>query len=312
MGEQQGKRASHGFFGRLRLLARWAVARKPVRAFLLYQGRHGPMLADSVTYRALFSVFAGVFLGFSIAGVWLAGRPDAITALVETLDTAIPGLVGDDGLLAPEDLVQPITFSVTGVIALIGLVGAAIGAIGSLRVAFRSLAGRPDDDTFFVWLLARDLLLAIGFGAALAAAAAVTFFGTAAIGMVAEWFGGSTRDPLYGAAERLVSTVVIFAIDALVIATMFRVLSGMRPAASRLWPGALLGGAALTVLQLLSGLFVGGAASNPLLASVVALVALLIWFNLSSQAILLAAAYIVVGVDDDAPDRRGAGAETGE
>jgi membrane protein len=35
------------------------------------------MLADSVTYRALFSVFAGVLLGFSIAALWLAGNPVA-------------------------------------------------------------------------------------------------------------------------------------------------------------------------------------------------------------------------------------------
>ena len=33
------------------------------------------MLADSVTYRTLFSVFAGVLLGFSIAGLVLAGNP---------------------------------------------------------------------------------------------------------------------------------------------------------------------------------------------------------------------------------------------
>ena len=42
----------------------WALRLKPVRAFLLYSEKRGPMLADSVTYRTLFSVFAGVLLGF--------------------------------------------------------------------------------------------------------------------------------------------------------------------------------------------------------------------------------------------------------
>ena len=37
----------------------WALTLKPVRAFLLYSEHRGPMLADSVTYRTLFSVFAG-------------------------------------------------------------------------------------------------------------------------------------------------------------------------------------------------------------------------------------------------------------
>ncbi|MFV0373709.1 MAG: YihY/virulence factor BrkB family protein, partial [Microbacterium sp.] len=39
--------------------------------------------------------------------------------------------------------------------------------------------------------------------------------------------------------------------------------------------------------------FVGGAARNPLLASFASLIALLLWFNLSAQVILIAASFIV-------------------
>ena len=42
-----------------------------------------------------------------------------------------------------------------------------------------------------------------------------------------------------------------------------------------------------------------GATSNPLLASFGALIALLLWFNLSSQVILIAGAFIVAGVDEE-------------
>jgi hypothetical protein len=48
----------------------------------------------------------------------------------------------------------------------------------------------------------------------------------------------------------------------------------------------------LTVLQQLSGLFVGGATSNPLLVTFASLIALLLWLNLSAQVILIAVAYI--------------------
>ncbi len=279
----------------------WVLAMKPARAFLLYLEHHGPMLADSVTYRTLFSVFAGVFLGFAIGGIWLAGNPDAMDALVETLNTAIPGLIGDgdDGLIAPDELVQPLTLSIAGIVALVGAVGAAIGAIGSLRNAFRDLGDQPGDQTFYPWLLLRDLLLAIGFGAALAAAAAVTFFTTTALGTLFGWLGVSTSDRLFTGTTQVVSILVIFAIDTLVIAVMFRLLSGMRPRARSLWSGAIIGGIGLTVLQELSSLFVGGASNNPLLASFGSLIALLIWFNLSSQVILIAAAYIVTGVDEE-------------
>lgn len=298
-----GKAAKRGLFAGIiafgtRVTA-WALQLKPVRAFLLYLERHGAMLADSVTYRVLFSIFAGVFLGFAVAGVWLSGNPDALEALVETIDAAIPGLFGEGGLIAPSDLVQPLTLSIAGVLALVGLVGAAIGAIGSLRTAFRRLGSQPDDQTFFIWVMLRDLLLAIGFGVAFAAAATVTVFSTTALGTMLGWLGISRHDAVLDASSRFVTIAVTFAIDALLIAVMFRVLSGMRPSARSLWSGALLGAVGLSVLQVLSGLFVGGATSNPLLASFGSLIALLIWLNLSSQVILIAAAYIVTGVDDE-------------
>ena len=98
---------------------------------------------------------------------------------------------------------------------------------------------------------------------------------------------------------------MIFVIDTVVVAAMFRILSGLRPSARSLWSGAVIGGIGLTGLQELSGLFVAGATANPLLASFGSLIALLLWFNLSAQVILIAAAYIVTGVEDE-HDRVGA------
>ena len=88
--------------------------------------------------------------------------------------------------------------------------------------------------------------------------------------------------------------IIVFAIDTVAIAMLFRILSGVKAPARALWIGAMIGGVGLTVLQQLSGLFVRGAASNPLLASFAVLIALLLWFNLSAQVILLASSYIIV------------------
>ena len=57
------RRNPGGVAGLIRSVTAWALERKLVRAALLYSERRGPMLADSVTYRALFSVFAGLLLG---------------------------------------------------------------------------------------------------------------------------------------------------------------------------------------------------------------------------------------------------------
>jgi membrane protein len=271
---------------------------KVVRAFLLYSERRGPMLADSVTYRALFSIFAGVLLGFSFAALWLAGNPAAFQSLIASVDAVIPGLVGEGGLIDPSDIQAPAGLTVTGILATIGLVLAAIGAIGSMRMAMRSIAATPNDDILFIWVILRNLALAIGIGLALGASAVITFLATFGVSILADWFGMPQDSPLVAVLTGVIGVIVVFILDAAAIAVLFVVLAGVKPPARALWTGALLGAFGLTVLQQLSGLFVGGAGSNPLLASFASLIALLLWVNLSSQVILIATAYIVVGIDE--------------
>lgn len=284
----------------------WLLARKLVRAFLLYSEKRGPLLADSVTYRALFSVFAGLLLGFSVAALWLSGNPAALDAIIDAVDAAIPGLVGDNGIVDPKDI-APAAFSLTGIVSLVALIGAALGAIGSLRVALRTIANTVDADVFWLWVTLRNLGLAIGIAVSFVLAAFLNFSGQLGVAWVTDVLG----IPASGWTFRLVSIAVIFLLDVVVIAGVFRALSGVRASLRVVLPGALLGGLGLVVLQELSGLFVGGARSNPLLASFGSLLALLIWFNLSAQVVLIAAAYIVTGVEEER-DRVGAkyGAQT--
>lgn len=276
----------------------WALARRPVRAALLYSERRGPMLADSVTYRALFSVFAGVLLGFSIAALWLSGNPDAWRAIIDAVQSAVPGLIGEDGVIDTKDLRSPASFSIAGIISLVALIGSALGAIGSLRTAIRVIAGTVQDDILFIWVMVRNLLLGLGIGVAFVLAAGITFVGQLGATWIADLLGLPSDSPLVAWTVRLLSLLVVFALDAGLIIGAFLLLSGVRPAARSLWTGALLGAFGLIVLQQLSGLFVGGATSNPLLASFASLLALLIWLNVSTQVILVASAYIVTAEEE--------------
>lgn len=271
----------------------WALSLRLVRVWLHYAERRGPMLSDSITYRSLFSVFAGVLLGFSFAAIWLSDNPAAWQSLVEAVDAAIPGLVGEGGLVDVSDIQAPAGLTVAGIIALVALLGAAIGAIGSLRVAIRTLADRVHDDVFFVWVLLRNLLLAIAIGGGFVLSAGATFVGTSFIGAVLDW-AGITQDDFATIATRSVSIVVVFLLDMAVVALAFVSLSGVRARPQALWSGAFIGAVGLTVLQQLSGLFVAGAGSNPLLTTFASLIALLLWLNLSAQVILLASTWIIV------------------
>lgn len=270
----------------------WLLQWRPVRAYLRYAEHHGPGLADGITYRSLFSLFAGLLLSFSVAALWLGGRPDAMQALETGLDRVIPGVTAVVDL---SRINAPTSFTLIGIVSLLGLVAAAIGAITSLRTALRILADDVWEDGMILWVLLRNLLVAIGLGLLLALAAALS--GLSAIGAraVASWFGISASGWTIGAMSDALWLILVLVIDSLAVAFAFRALSGVRAPTPTLWAGAVLGGLGLVVLQTLSGLFVRGATANPLLASFAALVALLLWFNLSAQVILYASTYIIVG-----------------
>lgn len=276
-----------------------ALQSTAVRAVLHYAQHRGPMLANSITYRALFSVFAALLLLFSAATVWLSGNPQALGALLDSITVFLPGISDTIDL---EQAQLPLGFTLVGVLSLVGLIGAALGAIGSLRAAFRLLAGVSGDESFFLWVLLRNLLVGVAFGGMLLAAALFSLLTSSGMSLVAGWLGISERSAALEWGTRGIGLVVALAVNTLAIAVAFRLLSGTRPTARALWGGALAGGVGLLVLQEFSGLFARGATSNPLLASFAALIALLLWINLSAQVILISASFIVT-LEAQARDR---------
>ncbi|OCG76533.1 YihY/virulence factor BrkB family protein [Microbacterium sediminis] len=282
-----------------RVLA-WALRLRVVRSFLLFSESNGGVLAGSITFRALFSLFAAVLLGFSAAAIWLQGRPELWDALVSAMNNVIPGLVGGAGSVIDVRQLQnaPGSITIAGVIAVLGLIWAAIGAIQTTRTAIRMMAGTAHDTASFFVLIVRDLIFAAAMGAMFVVSAAVTFLGSAFASAVLGWLGlGSGL--LATLTTRLVTIAVTFVLDAVLIALLFALLSGRKVSARALWSGALIGAVGLVVLQQLSGLFVGGATSNPLLATFSSLVALLLWLNLSAQVILIGCAHVITTADEE-------------
>jgi membrane protein len=103
--------------------------------------------------------------------------------------------------------------------------------------------------------------------------------------------------------------LLVFAIDTLALAAMFRFLSRAAIQWRRLWGGSLLGGAGLLALQLLGSLLAGGLTRNPLLATFAVFVGLLLFFRLTSIVTLVAAAWIAVGAYDGDESLRNVSAE---
>ena len=286
---------------RLQKLVVWVQALRPVRVFLHYSERRGPLLAGGLSFQAIFAVFAALWVGFSVAGLLVEANPDIRLAFFRVLNESVPGLIdtgSGEGIVDPDDLQTGIVLSWTGAIALGGLLFTALGWLASARDAIRTLFGVPGELLNFLLLKLKDIGLGIGFGAALLVSSALLVVSTQAVSGMLDFLGVDETSLFAVVAGRTVGLLLMFLLDTVVLAALYRLLSGLAIPWRRLLVGALLGAAGLGVLKVLGSALLGGASRNPLLASFALILGLLIWFNLICQVILLGASWIAVGMAD--------------
>lgn len=275
---------------------------KPVRVFLNYAQGHGPILANGLAFQGLFAVFAGLWVAFSIAGIVISGNPQLQAAIVLGLNNAIPGLIdtgtGSGGAIKAKLLLSAGVFGVTGAIALVGLLVTALGWLASARDSVRTMFDLPSLPTNFALLKVRDLVLGIALGVVLVVSAFLSVAGTSATSFLLALIDIHSTSAVAIVVGRIVTLGVMFALDTVVLASIYRVLANIKIPTRRLWAGALLGAVGLGALKILGSALLGGATNNPLIASFAVLAGLLIFFNFVCQIILIAASWIHTGMDD--------------
>ncbi len=167
---------------RMKPVIAWVQRLKPVRVFQHYSQTRGQILASGLAFQAIFAVFAGLWVAFSVAGLVVAGNTGFQNAIITALDNAIPGLIdtGDGGAVKVKTLLSASIFGWTGAIALIGLLYSALGWLSSARDAVRTMFELPSPATNFALLKVRDLILGIGLGVVLIVSAVLSVAGTSA------------------------------------------------------------------------------------------------------------------------------------
>ena len=280
------------------------MALRPVRVFLRFGSSGGEIMASGMSFQAVFAIFAGIWVGFSIFGIVLAGNQDLMDAVVKQLSNAIPGLIGKGGAIDPQALSQARILGWTGAIALVGLVLTAVGWLASTRDSIRRLFKLDPPTTNPVLLKLKDFGLALAFGIAIVLSSAVSLISNQGLSLVFDLVGIDNQSPFAVGVGWLAGVLVVFAFDTFVLAAAFRVLSGVKIPMRRLIAGAVIGGAALGVLKILGSQLLGGATSNPLLASFAVIIGIMIFLNLVCRVILISATWIAVGMDDAGIDPR--------
>ena len=274
---------------------------RPVRVFLRYLEQRGPLLAGGLSYQAIFATFAAIWVAFSVAGFVIQSNPALRDAIFGIISQAVPGLIdmGDgEGAVDKERLLEAGILGWTGAIALVGLFFTALGWLASGRDAVRAMFGIGPLKANPLLLKLKDLGLTLVFGVALLLSAALSVFSTAALSTTLDFFSISQESLVGILATRAAGLVIVLALDTTVLAVFYRLVSGITIPWRRLVGGSLLGAFALGVLKALGSTLLGGASSNPLLASFAVIIGLLLWFNFICQVILIAAAWIAIGMDD--------------
>ncbi|MGV8881029.1 MAG: YihY/virulence factor BrkB family protein [Rhodoglobus sp.] len=280
---------------------------KPVRVFTNYTQLRGPLLSSGLSYQAIFAVFAAIAVAFSIAGSVIRDNRQLQDALFRVLETNVPGLIdngSNNGAIDPDTLLNSGALTWTGAIAAVILLFSALNWLASGRDAVRAIFGVPPQANVILLKL-KDLGLAIGFGAAILLSAVISIASTTALGALFDWLGVDRESMAATVVGRVIGLLLALVLDTLVLAVFYRVLSGLAIPFRQLRTGTIIAAVAFGALKVLGTALLGGATSNPLLASFAVIIGLLIWFNLICQVLLIGASWIAVSARDNGVDLLG-------
>ncbi len=153
-----------------------------MRAGSRYKERYGDHYAAAITYFSVLALVPLLMIAFAIAGSFLAGRPDLITDLQQSIMDAVPGALGDT--------VNSLVSTVIEERSKVGVVGLAVALYAgwnwmvNIRDALTAQWAQERPELPFLRTALRDLLALLGLGLAIAASIGLTISGTALGGLI--------------------------------------------------------------------------------------------------------------------------------
>jgi len=278
-----------------RLMAWWKQTRV-ARGLARYGAANGVLLTGGIAYSGLFSIFAALTVGFSIFAAVLGSNTELQDAVLDALNSALPGIVktadNPSGMLSPDQLQFPPRSSIAlAVIAFIVLLNSATSVMSALRTGIRAMFGivMPSEKVVFAKL--RDLLGFFVMAIAVVATAGLGIVvGTAGSAMVEAL--GLEGNPVAAFFLRLLGQLVALGVDFLVVTFLVRGLAGARAPRRDLLIAALVVAVAAGVLRYLGTSVVSGSVSaNPLLSGFAVIIVLLLWVNFIVRILLMVCAW---------------------
>lgn len=261
----------------------------PGKTLNRFNQRRGSLLAGGLAYGLLFAFFAGVWVALSIAGLVVSGNEQLSQSLINAINSAVPSTEG----IITADVMRSVstTLTWTGLVTIVMFFWTVVGWMNSLRSGVHAMFDSESDAAHPIVSKAIDALAVVGITVLLMAS---TTAGAVSGGVIRSILTALNID--YGGFFTSVAPLMIgFAVAVLLNYVMCFVLIravGHVTKGGDVHVGSLIGGMAITIMQLLGTRLLTGASKNPLLVPFAAVLGVLIWFNLMCQVFMVVAAII--------------------
>lgn len=264
----------------------WSLCTESIRR---WNDDYAQSMGAALAYYAMFSIAPLLLIVISLTGIFFG--PDAIRG---EIFSQLRGLMGDDGALAVQQLLESVSQPEKSLLAT--LIGAIVLTIGATTV-FGELQDDLDriwkvpvrEKEAGLWRLIRNRILSFGMILGIGFLLLVSLIFNAVLAALSKWWA-----PIFG-EWATVASISNFIISFLMVTAMFALIYKFMPRARILWSdvivGSLVTALLFTIGKTLIGIYLGESGVASGYGTAGSLIALLIWVYYSAQIFLLGAEF---------------------
>jgi len=260
------------------------------RAMIRYNYAKVGLLASGTAYYMFLSLLS--LLAFAYGVIAIIGADELSVKLTESLNEALPGLVGEEGI-DPEVLKS--TGTAAGIVGLVVMLYSSLGAVNGASASMHMIYGAPPDPRPFV----KAKLRAVGLLLLVAPLMAISFIAvsltSSAIDPLLERIGWDSTGTVV--LLHILGLVVGFLLDVLILWILLGMLGGIRPLKRPRMIACLIGAVLIGLLKQLMDAIVTWSLDKPQYGALALPLATLFVLSLMAT-VLYGSAALVGGISD--------------
>jgi membrane protein len=264
----------------------YRLARQSVTAWI---DDYAPSMGAAISYYTVFSIAPLLIIVIAVAGlVW--GR-DAVQGEIVT---QLTGLIGQEGAVGIQALIESANKPAKGVVATLISVGVLLVGATTVFAELQSALDRvwdvpPSQKASGIWATLRARLLSLGFILGLGFLLSVSLVFSAGVAAFGGWANGLF--PGWELLLQVVNTAISLGISSLLFAMIFKLMPQATVGWRDVWVGATVTAVLFEIGKALIGLYIGKSSVTSSFAAAGSLVVLLLWVYYSAQIFLLGAEF---------------------